>query len=267
MKKNKEKIKIKFSDWVLLLVGGFLDVIEEFRDPFNLISNYYQSHHGYIPVKYKKSYFTHTIWRMIKRNEIIREKNEKKNTILRLTEIGKTKIKNKFPLLYLKNKRWDEKWRLVLFDIEERTKLIRDSLRRKLKQLGFAPLQKSVWISPFDFLKEFEIFIKEIKIKNMVILLETKDLKLENKKELGKLWKIDELNDEYKEIYSALKKLEHKTNYLKLKNDRDKILNNLRQKIINVLLKDPNLPKEFLPENWVGERVEGMIKELKLFER
>jgi len=49
-----------------------------------------------------------------------------------------------------KPKKWDKKWRLVIFDISQLKKLYREAFRGKLKDLGFHPLQKSVWVYPFD---------------------------------------------------------------------------------------------------------------------
>jgi len=54
-------------------------------------------------------------------------------------------------------KKWDKKWRIIVFDISELKKLYRDAFRGKLKELGFYPLQKSVWICPFDCRDEIEL--------------------------------------------------------------------------------------------------------------
>jgi len=45
---------------------------------------------------------------------------------------------------------WDGKWRVVIFDIPEYHKKLRDTLRATLKTIGFVCLQKSVWIFPYD---------------------------------------------------------------------------------------------------------------------
>ncbi|MEK7624015.1 MAG: hypothetical protein AAB408_05135 [Patescibacteria group bacterium] len=47
-------------------------------------------------------------------------------------------------------KRWDKKWRLLIFDIEERHRLQRDQVRHTLIELGFYRLQDSVWVYPYD---------------------------------------------------------------------------------------------------------------------
>lgn len=88
-----------------------------------------------------------------KNNQIyisLTEKGRKKAGWLQIDEL---KIK--------KPKKWDKKWRIVMFDIAHLKKLHRDAFRGKLKELGFQLLQKSVWIYPFkckdevDLLRDF----------------------------------------------------------------------------------------------------------------
>ncbi len=57
-------------------------------------------------------------------------------------------------------KRKDKKWEMVVFDIPEKKKMVRDEFRRRLKSLGYQKLQQSIWISPFDVLKETEYVIR-----------------------------------------------------------------------------------------------------------
>ena len=47
-------------------------------------------------------------------------------------------------------RRWDGKWRIVIFDIWEKRRVKRDALRRILKRNGFSRLQSSVWVTPYD---------------------------------------------------------------------------------------------------------------------
>lgn len=44
---------------------------------------------------------------------------------------------------------WDNRWRLVTFDIPESYKSARQTFRRKLRQLGFFHFQRSVFILPY----------------------------------------------------------------------------------------------------------------------
>lgn len=65
----------------------------------------------------------------------------------------------------LENKKWDGKWRLIIFDIPEMSRRDRDFLRRELKWIGFTELQKSVWIFPYDMEKELMALLKLWKLE------------------------------------------------------------------------------------------------------
>ncbi len=45
---------------------------------------------------------------------------------------------------------WDGKWRVLVFDIIERRRRVRDQLRRLLQGAGFVRIQDSVWIYPYS---------------------------------------------------------------------------------------------------------------------
>lgn len=47
-------------------------------------------------------------------------------------------------------RRWDKRWRMIIFDIPEQYKNIRVQLRRTIKGSGFFRLQDSVWVFPYD---------------------------------------------------------------------------------------------------------------------
>lgn len=47
-------------------------------------------------------------------------------------------------------KRWDGLWRVLIFDVPETRRRDRNVLRKTLHNLGFVPLQESVWAYPYD---------------------------------------------------------------------------------------------------------------------
>lgn len=49
-----------------------------------------------------------------------------------------------------KDKKWDKKWRVLIFDIPENRRFDRTSIRKALVSIGFMRLQNSVWIYPYD---------------------------------------------------------------------------------------------------------------------
>lgn len=44
---------------------------------------------------------------------------------------------------------WDGKWRVLMFDIVEKRRAVRDRLRHMLENTGFVRLQDSVWVYPY----------------------------------------------------------------------------------------------------------------------
>ncbi len=51
---------------------------------------------------------------------------------------------------------WDGMWRVVIFDIPDKKKWARDTLRRGLREMGFLQMQKSVFVSPYPCEEEVE---------------------------------------------------------------------------------------------------------------
>jgi CRISPR-associated endonuclease Cas2 len=70
----------------------------------------------------------------------------------RTTNKGRLEIERGKQRLALtkKIKRWDKRYRIVIFDIPEKRKSIRDKLRRTMTEFGFLRLQDSVWVYPHD---------------------------------------------------------------------------------------------------------------------
>lgn len=60
-----------------------------------------------------------------------------------------------------KPKQWDSKWRVVIFDIPDKYKHVRDLFRMRLGQLGLYKFQESVYVSPYNCSKEIE-FLREL---------------------------------------------------------------------------------------------------------
>lgn len=103
----------------------------------------------------------------------------------RLTEDGKKVIafeRQKFALAKTKKRRWDGRWRVIIFDVPERRRLVRDHLRDTMQETGFAHLQDSVWIFPYDC-EDFVALLKaDLKIGTAVLYMVVEQI--ENDKHL-----------------------------------------------------------------------------------
>ncbi|MCX6752700.1 MAG: CRISPR-associated endonuclease Cas2 [Candidatus Nomurabacteria bacterium] len=101
--------------------------------------------------KYRKYSFNRSLERLKKNDLIFWEKINGKN-LVRLTSKGEAKLRqleiNDFKIK--KPRRWDQKWRLLAFDIKEERRGLRNKIRHTLRQIGFIRLQDSVWVYPYD---------------------------------------------------------------------------------------------------------------------
>lgn len=71
---------------------------------------------------------------------------------------------------------WDGLWRVVMFDIPERYKKGRDALAKKLKELGFMPIQKSVFALPYECKNEISFIVETSNLSPYVKFLVVKEL-------------------------------------------------------------------------------------------
>lgn len=80
----------------------------------------------------------------------------------RLTELGEKVLnlhREKLNLAENKPKKWDRRYRLVMFDIPEKRKQIREHLRFEMQEVGFLRIQDSAWVYPHDC-EEFIALLK-----------------------------------------------------------------------------------------------------------
>lgn len=111
---------------------------------------------------YRKRRLAQVLKRFQKR-KLIEFVETKDGPVVKITQDGLTKaLKYKLGEMEIKRPSyWDRKWRIVVFDIPDSKKRIRDEFRERLKQLGFFRLQESVFVHAFPCFKEVE-FLRQI---------------------------------------------------------------------------------------------------------
>ena len=70
-----------------------------------------------------------------------------------------------------KPSRWDGRWRVLIFDVPEYRKAVRDKIRRTLMHIGFVRLQDSVWVYPYDCEDLITLLKADFKIGKDVIYM------------------------------------------------------------------------------------------------
>jgi len=84
------------------------------------------------------------------------------NKYARLTERGEEALafaQQRTLLSSAKPRKWDHRYRLVMFDVPEKRKRVRELLRYEMQEVGFLRIQDSAWIYPYDC-EEFMALLK-----------------------------------------------------------------------------------------------------------
>lgn len=117
------------------------------------------------------------IKRLEKRSLVLWEEIDGKLQLI-LTENGRKKIlKYRLEELSIeKPKEWDGLYRVIIFDIPENKKSIREVFRKKLKNLGFYQLQKSVFVCEYECRDEIEFLKNYYEISPYVSYILAKDI-------------------------------------------------------------------------------------------
>ena len=123
----------------------------------------------------------HDAIKRLNKKRLIELTQKNDNLYIEITKNGQKLVKSfdYDDLVLLQLKRWDKKWRLVVFDIPEKKKKERRAFSMKLKNLGFYPLQESVFIYPYDCQDEIDFVCEFLSISQYVnyCLVETLDKK------------------------------------------------------------------------------------------
>lgn len=127
------------------------------------------------PEKWRYRYQTKRAIKRLENRGLVVVQPKGKEAILKLTQAGKKWLGHHTMtrLTINKPKQWDGVWRVMIFDIPENHREIRNAVRSWLKRLGFARLQKSVWVIPWPCRKHFEILTAEYSLGSQALLIES----------------------------------------------------------------------------------------------
>ncbi|MFH1838265.1 MAG: hypothetical protein ABH808_02080 [Candidatus Kuenenbacteria bacterium] len=160
-------MKIPFTDQFLLNLYDLIEEIDRTSEKFFpprtmqefLYNDFYKLRKEYERKKDKKYFFQFINY--LKKKDYIEIKNLKNKEGILLTKKGTEKVLNLKLKTEKRKRRSDKKYQMIIFDIPEKKKYLRDLLRKKLLQLEYRLFQRSVWVCPYDVLKETEKFLRE----------------------------------------------------------------------------------------------------------
>lgn len=121
---------------------------------------------------------------LIRSGLLIRSINKNGSVQLQLTQKGKWEALLRCNSHDTYQKKWDEIWRVVIFDIPQTKNKLRIELRRAMSLYGFKMLQQSVWVYPHPCDDFVEILKRHLDVSKDVLYMKVKYI--ENDKFLRK---------------------------------------------------------------------------------
>ncbi len=80
--------------------------------------------------------------------------------------------------------RWNGLWWLVASDVPVKSRVAADMFRLKLRELQFYPLQRTLWLYPFDPRAELEYVVNKYHIGQFVTVMEVNRIDLQDKQRI-----------------------------------------------------------------------------------
>lgn len=168
-------MKLPITDKFLFDVYNFTEGIGEIFDlcgPRTMkevcYSDLYRLKKKYTRERTKKQ-FSQLVYHLKSKGYIKIKNLEQKQGII-LTPKGAEKVlRIKFKMMDKKSRK-DGKWQMIIFDIPESKRHLRKLLRENLYLLGYKMLQQSVWMCPYNVLKETEGVLRKYLLDRYVKL-------------------------------------------------------------------------------------------------
>lgn len=164
-KTRKIRSPLKQQILLLLLAGVAIGLAQNPRRQWRIIKS--------LPRELKKvnDRYLYRSLNEFRRDRLVSYQERKDGSVeIILTDKGKRKALrfNIDSLIIKKPRKWDGRWRLVIFDIPEFKRQGRDALRLKLKELGFFEWQKSVFIYPYPCRDEIDFIVEFFELRPYV---------------------------------------------------------------------------------------------------
>lgn len=137
---------------------------------------------------------------------------------------------------------WDEKWRMVSFDIPEKNRKLRNKIRYGLKNLGLKNLQRSLWVTPLPVDSFIEKIGRKLDDPEQLVILVGRLKGWSSKDLVKRLWNLDRWKNKAEDLADLIDK-------------SDKITRDLEKKFWQIIDDHPKLPLALLPDDWPLNRL------------
>ncbi|MBT9281855.1 MAG: phenylacetic acid degradation operon negative regulatory protein PaaX [Hydrogenibacillus schlegelii] len=191
----------------------------------------------------------------------------------RLTAKGIRRLKHGTKRVYqpMSEHPWDGKWRLVLHSFPDQMRNVRERVRKELQWMGFGYLGNNVWITPNNLYAEVMEMIEEYGIKGYIdFFTATYEGPQLSRDIVHKAWDLEEIAAKYEHFVASFQ-LKYEKLYRSFLEETLTEEMSFVERVLLVheyrkfLFVDPNLPRELLPADWVGDEAARLFKEMHRF--
>jgi phenylacetic acid degradation operon negative regulatory protein len=155
---------------------------------------------------------------------------------------------------------WDGQWHMVIYQVPEAERALRDLLRRRLAWLGFGPLSPSVWLSPHDRTGQVKEEFAAYPAVQLDIFRSRSEGNGADRGIVARAWDLATLERDYRDLlgrYSP-RLASYRGGALE---DRAALVE--RMQLIydyrHFPFRDPDLPAQLLPEDWPGRQAHDLF--------
>jgi phenylacetic acid degradation operon negative regulatory protein len=150
---------------------------------------------------------------------------------------------------------WDGQWHMVIYQVPETDRALREQLRRRLAWLGFGPLSPSVWVSPHNRTQQVrDEFAAHAPVRLDIFRSRSEDAAAD-RDIAGRAWDLPGLDADYRDLLDRY--APRLADYRQGKLD-DRAALTERMRLIydyrHFPFRDPDLPPALLPAGWSGQR-------------
>lgn len=189
-------------------------------------------------------------------NDKVIEKDE--TGVYRITEVGLKELSLSFPYVRFSVFEWDGKFRIVSYEIPEKKRALRDSLRREVAGWGLGPWHRSFWLTPHPIIEDMDRLTRATAWAEYIQVFEGLPVLGDQKLLLEKVWELSKLEERYKKLFKDWHAiLSEQTT------DKEMKLKLIVNKYIEVLKDDPGLPKQLLGQHWIGFEAYDIFVEMR----
>lgn len=166
MNKGKTNKNNKINDFLALLEDDIREASELFEQWARRQPHRYEGEHKLAEERERAASAYRNRLAYLRRRNLIATKKIEGRLFIELSKEGKEKLRQE--AMKERPKLPDGFVCLVLFDFPVDARRGRDSFRTFLKRAGFTQVQKSVWKSDRDVIKDVQDFLKSARIQNWV---------------------------------------------------------------------------------------------------